>query len=108
MTLDPSDSANQRRWGFPVQACLGNDAEAISYATKATDMDPLDVFGWYHLGTALAAAGRLQDSNAALSRGVQINPAASGALENLMRVQLVQGQAGQVMQSAGETSPDPS
>ena len=106
LTLDPSDSANQRRWGF-LQACLGNDPEAISYATKATDMDPLDVFGWYHLGTTLAAAGRLADANAALARGVQINPAASGALENLMRVQLIQGQAGQVMQSLGKL-PDPS
>jgi TolB-like protein/Flp pilus assembly protein TadD len=103
LALDPGDSANQRRYGV-LQRCLGNVEEAIEYGTKATDLDPLDVYAWFHLGESLAASGRYSEARAAYSRAIQLSPDAaindpSDAHTGLLMIQLLQGRPDEVLRS---------
>jgi TolB-like protein/Flp pilus assembly protein TadD len=103
LALDPGDSANQRRYGF-LQRCRGNVEEAIEHGTKATDLDPLDVFAWLHLGESLAASGRYSEARAAYAKAIQLSPDAaindpSDAHTGLLMVQLLQGHPDEVLRS---------
>jgi TolB-like protein len=98
LELDPSNSANLRRFGV-LQRCLGNVGEAVVYGKKATDIDPLDVFAWLHLGEAYAASHNYPEAADALLKAVQISPESPVASMGLFDVWLLQGRADEVLRS---------
>jgi adenylate cyclase len=98
LELDPNSGANQRRFGF-LQRCLGNLDAAIVYGRKATNIDPLDVFAWTHLGEAYAASHRDAEAADAQFKAVQINPESPLAIGALFDVKLRQGRADEVLGS---------
>jgi tetratricopeptide (TPR) repeat protein len=98
IALEPSNSVNQRRYSI-LQRCLGNASEAVTYARKATEIDPLDVFAWVHLGEALMASHRYPEAVDALLKAVQISPDSPLALSTLFDGRLLEGRADEVLGS---------
>jgi TolB-like protein len=98
LELDPSSSSNQRRFGI-LQRCLGNLDAAVAHGKKATDIDPLDVFAWMHLGEAYEASHRYSEAADALLKAVQISPDSAGPISELLEIKLHQGRAEEVLGS---------
>jgi Flp pilus assembly protein TadD len=70
---------------------LGRPADAVRHFAASAAIQPQSAAALYNLGTALAAASRLDEAAVALQQAVTINPGSAAAYANLGAVVLQQG-----------------
>jgi TolB-like protein/Tfp pilus assembly protein PilF len=67
-------SANVLRGACAMASALGRHEEAIDLARRALEQDPLSAPSYHNLGAALDAADRLEESEAALRKELELAP----------------------------------
>jgi tetratricopeptide (TPR) repeat protein len=70
---------------------LGRPADAVRHFAASAAITPHSAAALYNLGTALAAASRLDEAAVALRQALEINPGSAAASANLGAVVLQQG-----------------
>ncbi|PYR74187.1 MAG: hypothetical protein DMF87_23585 [Acidobacteria bacterium] len=70
---------------------LGRPADAVRHFAASAAIQPQSAAAQYNLGTALAAASRLDEAAVALRRALTINPGSAATYANLGAVVLQQG-----------------
>jgi len=70
---------------------LGRPADAVPHFAASAAITPHSAAALYNLGTALAAASRLDEAAVALRQALEINPGSAAASANLGAVVLQQG-----------------
>jgi tetratricopeptide (TPR) repeat protein len=88
---------------------LGRSDSAISYITRALEIDPYFAEAYNNLGNAVRAAGRLQEAMTYYSRALEIDPYFTEAYNNLGNVYLETNQpatARDFLQRAVELTPN--
>ena len=70
---------------------LGRPADAVRHFAASAAIQPQSAAAQYNLGTALAAASRLDEAGVALRRALTINPGSAATYANLGAVVLQQG-----------------
>jgi len=70
---------------------LGRPADAVRHFAASAAIRPQSAAAHYNLGTALAAASRLDEAAVALRRALEINPGSAATYANLGAVVLQQG-----------------
>jgi adenylate cyclase len=96
LALDPSDSTVQRRYGG-VLASIGRLPEAIAAAKKASELDPLSNSAWSTLGHLLICNRQFAAAREATRRALEIQPDAVFALNDLGRIDLLEGNAAEAL-----------
>ena len=87
---------------------MNRPADAVRHFAASAALKPQSAVAHYNLGTALAAASRLDEATVALRRALSINPVSSTAYANLGAVVLQQGRiADAVMYLEEATRLDP-
>src|SRR3954464_15744252 len=86
---------------------LGRTREAIAFALKATDLDPLNTPYWSNLGAYYLAAGELDLARAALRRSVEISPNNSRGTFRLGVVDVLRGSPVEALMSFERVSEEP-
>jgi TolB-like protein/Flp pilus assembly protein TadD len=57
-----------------LSSALGHSDDAIGFARRAVEIDPLNTFAHYRLGFALMLAGRLQDAETSFLKVTELQP----------------------------------
>jgi len=101
--LDPGNPA-----GLATSALMalstGHADEAIAFARRALDRDPLEIDNYRILGTALYFNGALEEADSVFRRAIELNPLADGIHVRLAFVLRARGQL-DAMQEMAEREP---
>jgi Flp pilus assembly protein TadD len=76
---------------------LGRPADAVRHFAASAAITPQSAAAHYNLGTALAAASRLDEAAVALRQALEINPGSAAAYANLGAVVLQQGRVAEAV-----------
>jgi len=76
---------------------LGRPADAVRHFAASAAIKPQSATAYYNLGTALAAAARLDEAAVALRQALKINPRSAAAYANLGAVVLQQGRVAEAV-----------
>jgi TolB-like protein len=63
-------------WAADLGTILGDADEAIAFARRATELDPVSPLSWWALGAALAVDGHLEEALVATRRAADLAPGA--------------------------------
>jgi len=74
LALSPEDAETNREYASSVLRSLGRIPEAIVFARKAAELDPLNGRAWTTLAGLLIANGQLGAGREAVNRSLDINP----------------------------------
>jgi TolB-like protein/Flp pilus assembly protein TadD len=77
LALAPSDATTLRRYALH-QGALGREDEAVSWARRAAELDPIFPANWAALGSAYLVRGELGPARAAYQRARELAPAYVG------------------------------
>ena len=96
MALAPGDVNVQVSYGY-LLASLGRAPEAIALYRRITELDPLSNVAWERLGRCLTLGGDFAAADQALRRALEIKPDSAYGLNNLARLQLLEGKAAEAL-----------
>lgn len=74
LSLSPEDSEVNREYANGVLRPMGRLPEAVAFARRATELDPLNGHAWSTYGSLLLSAGNLDAARDALERSLEVNP----------------------------------
>jgi len=81
---------------------LGRQAQAIAYARKATELDPLSARAWLGLGERLTDSGDYAAADAVLARSLELNSQSPYAIMALEKLRLLESRAPEALATARE------
>ena len=99
LALAPEDADVNRGYANGVLRTLGRLPEAIIFARKAADMDPLNGQSWSSLGALLLCNGQFRPARDALNRSLEINPEQAFAAAWLGILLLLEGHPDEALKS---------
>jgi TolB-like protein/Tfp pilus assembly protein PilF len=102
--LAPEDSQAKQRLGYML-ATLGQMKEATDLTRKALTIDPLNGVWHIWLGRYLAGQDHLDEAEAMIRKGIELQPSAAGFYYQLTIIELQRGDAAGALATAEQERP---
>jgi TolB-like protein len=99
LALSPEDAETNREYANSVLRPLGRLPEAIVFARKAAEFDPLNGRAWSTLGALQLCAGQFGPARDALNRSLEVNPKQAFAAGWLGIILMLEGRPADALES---------